>query len=99
MTSAPPCPRSNALLSLGRAEELDRLLLHRGGPDADVVDYAGVVEGSEADVAAAEMRVLGDHDGPGQVVEVDLDGPILAAAFEANLVPHAQAPIHTLGGL
>jgi len=61
-------------------------------PDSDVVDFAGVVEGAEADETGSEGFVGGGHDGEGHVVVEDFDGTVAGFAFETDFVPDVLTP-------
>src|SRR5262245_1139176 len=67
-------------------------------PDADVVNFTGVVEGAEADETGAEGFVGGGHDREGHVVEEDFDGTVAGFAFETDFVPDVLTPFDAARG-
>ena len=66
-------------------------------PDFDVVDLAGIIEGTEADKAWAEIFIFGGHDRNGHVVEIDFDGTVGDFPLETNFVPDVQPPTNASG--
>lgn len=95
--------------SLRRSEAVPSLIVclkggYRPGldgrtPDADIIDLAGVVEGSETEMAGTECLVVSNHDGPCHIVEIDFDQAIGEGSLKPDFMPDVQAPIDALGCL
>src|SRR5580765_6383468 len=75
-----------------RLEELRFTRLHRRPVNLDIVDFAEVIEGAEANVTRSERFVFTPHDRPRHVVEIDFDRAAGELPFEPHFVPGILPP-------